>query len=121
MHLSIPGRIPSKKNSKRLGMAGGRPRIFSSHDYEAWHEEMMFRVKKYRPKKPLLSASVAITFFAENRRAFDLTNKAESIMDLLVDAEILADDCWSVVPQVYLRFGAVDAKNPRAEISINEI
>jgi hypothetical protein len=34
-------------------------------------------------------------FFAENRRRFDLTNAAESVMDLLVDAEILADESWA--------------------------
>jgi DNA adenine methylase len=29
MHFILPGRVPSKKNSKRLVLAGGRPRITS--------------------------------------------------------------------------------------------
>src|SRR4051812_22531078 len=104
MTLSLPGRVPSKKNSKRIVVAGGRPRIISSEAFLAWHEEMMLRVRRFRPKTPIVLASVAITFFADTRRRFDLTNAAESVMDLLVDAEILADDSWAVVPQLSLTF-----------------
>ena len=32
----------------------------------------------------------------------DLTNKAESVMDLLVDYGVLKDDCWTVVPALGL-------------------
>lgn len=41
-------------------------------------------------------------------------------MDLLVDAGILADDNWFVVPQLKLRFGGKDKINPRCEIIIYE-
>ena len=118
MTLSLPGRVPSKKNSKRWLKFGARMALVPSAQFNAWHEEMMLRVRRYRPKKPIQQAKVAITFFAETRRNFDLTNAAESVMDLLVDAEILADDSWSVVPEVTLTFGGVETKNPRAEIQI---
>ncbi len=115
MTITLPGRVPSKKNSKRIFCASGRPRVLSSEAYVTWHEEMMLRVRRHRPKTPILSASVAITFFAESRRRFDLTNAAESVMDLLVDAGILADDSWTVVPRLDLRFGGVESSNARAE------
>jgi hypothetical protein len=118
MHLVLPGRVPSKKNSKRIIQAGGRPRLISSEAFLAWHEEMMLRVRRYRPKTPIASAHVAITFFAENRRRFDLSNAAESVMDLLVDAEILADDSWAVVPELHLLFGGVAPGNARTEIEV---
>jgi len=118
MHLVLPGRVPSKKNSKRIVIAGGRPRLISSEAFTAWHEEMMLRVRRYRPKKPIARAAVAITFFAENRRRFDLSNAAESVMDLLVDAEILTDDSAENVPDLRLLFGGVDPKNARVEIEI---
>jgi Holliday junction resolvase RusA-like endonuclease len=51
----------------------------------------------------------------------DLTNKAESIMDLLVDAGVLQDDNWNVVPEVILRCKGIDRTNPRAEITIEKI
>ncbi len=80
-----------------------RPRLISSEAFLAWHEEMMLRVRRYRPKTPIARAAVAITFFAENCRIFDLTNAAESVMDLLVDAKILADDSWAVVPELTVK------------------
>lgn len=120
MTITLPGRVPSKKNSKRVFCQGARPRVLPSEAYVAWHEEMMLRLHRHRPKTPATSVSVAITFFAENRRRFDLTNAAESVMDLLVDAGILADDSWAVVPQVHLSFGGVEPKTARAEILIKQ-
>lgn len=121
MHLVLPGRVPSKKNSKRIVSAGGRPRIISSEAFLAWHEEMMLRVRRHRPKTPILSASVTIQFFADSRRRFDLSNAAESVMDLLVDAEILADDSAFHVPALSLTLGGVEPTNPRAEVSITQL
>jgi hypothetical protein len=118
--ITLPGRVPSKKNSKRIFCTSGRPRVLSSEAFIAWHEEMMLRVRRYRPAKPIPQAVVSITFYPDTRRMFDLSNAAESVMDLLVDAEILADDSWSVVPDLALHFGAVDAKNPRAEVEIGK-
>lgn len=116
MHLVLPGRVPSKKNSKRIVIVGGRPRIISSEAFLTWHEEMMLRIRPHRPKTPILSASVAIKFFAESRRRFDLSNAAESVMDLLVDAGILADDSAFNVGDLHLKLGGVESKNPRAEV-----
>jgi Holliday junction resolvase RusA-like endonuclease len=56
----------------------------------------------------------------DNRRT-DLSNKAESIMDLLVDNGILEDDCWQIVPILALQGMKVDKENPRAEIFITTV
>jgi len=116
--ITLPGRVPSKKNSKRIILAGGRPRLISSEAFLTWHVEMMLRVRRFRPKVPIARASVAITLFAESRRRFDLSNAAESVMDLLVDAEILADDSWAVVPELTLKFGGVEPEGARTEIQL---
>jgi Holliday junction resolvase RusA-like endonuclease len=119
--IVLPGRVPSKKNSKRIFMAGGRPRLISSEAFLTWHEEMMLRIRCRRPKKPILKAAVAITFFAENRRRFDLSNAAESVMDLLVDAGYLADDSADHVPDLHLQLGGVEPKSGRAEVEITPL
>jgi hypothetical protein len=62
--------------------------------------------------------AILITFYPPDRNAGDLTNKAESIMDLLVDMEILEDDNWFICSDIHLKFGGVDKQNPRAEIEI---
>lgn len=126
MKITLTGRIPSKKNSKRIVMAGHRPMILSSKDYEAWHTIASFELKsqvKGMANRIRLTGPyrVHIIIFAENLRKADLTNKAESIMDLLVDNYIVEDDNWFAVPQIELTFGGVDKKNPRAEIELTRV
>jgi hypothetical protein len=48
----------------------------------------------------------------------DLTNKAESIMDLLVLNNVLKDDNWKILYDVHLRSVGLDRKDPRVEIWI---
>lgn len=121
MRLTLLGRVPSKKNSKQIVFTKGRPRIISSADYLAWHETQSWALKKFKQKHkntmegPLM---VRMTFWADNKRQFDLTNKAESVMDLLVDNGILKDDSWAVVDEVVLKFGGVDKDNARVEVEI---
>ena len=56
--------------------------------------------------------------YASTKRKADLSNRFESIADLLVDAGIIEDDNYFVVPEVLMKFGGIDKTNPRAEITI---
>lgn len=94
--------------------------LIPSKQFRAWHKPALESAKEQCQHK-FSKVEIYIVFFAETRRRFDLTNKAESIMDLLVDAEILADDNYKVVPFLALGYGGLDQENPRAEITINEI
>jgi len=78
--------------------------------------ELNNKLTEERKKLPLKSAYLEIEVFHSTAQKGDLTNKAESIMDLLVDMEVLQDDNWSVVPELRLKFGGVDKHNSRAEI-----
>lgn len=98
----LEGRIPSKKNSRVTVRKTGRS--FPSPEYEAWHEAASIQIMKYHvPRKSLtkLKAVVVIIFFPDDRTA-DLTNKAESVMDLMVDTGIIADDRWQNTGPVML-------------------
>ena len=59
-----------------------------------------------------------IYFYFPDNRIADLTNKAESIMDLLVDNKIIKDDNWRIIPELFLKSCGVNKQNPRAEIEI---
>ena len=123
MKFTIHGRIPSKKNSKRIIMAGPHPRIISSEDYDDWHERASYEVKGCINRGEATRGEterkiIVITMYGPSKARFDLTNKAESLMDLLVDNGVLVDDSWIYVPELYLRYGGVDKENPRAEIII---
>lgn len=56
-----------------------------------------------------------------DKRKADLSNKVESIMDLLVDNGIIEDDSWQYVPRLFMEFIEVDKKNPRVLVWITEL
>ena len=115
----ILGETPSKKNSKRLIVVKGRTIPISSKHYEAWRKAALKQIEW--EEGPLRSeVAIEITIFAGTRRAGDLTNKAESVMDLLVEKKVLVDDNWFIVPAVTLMFGGVDRFRPRAEVVISQ-
>lgn len=113
--ITLLGRIPSKKNGKIMICRGTRPILISTPAYSAWHEEQLWALKKY--KFTIESCKVQLTFYSPDKRPTDLSNKAESVMDLLVDAGLLRDDNWFIVRELTLTFGGVDRENPRCTIS----
>lgn len=111
--ITILGRTPSKKNSKKIFVVRGRLIISPSTLYEKWHKDALLQL---RGQKPIMAQELTIKVFAADRRASDLTNRAESVMDTLVDAGLLVDDNWFIISRLTLEFGGVDKANPRAEI-----
>lgn len=121
MQIIIPGRIPSKKNSRLCFVRGGRPVNISSRDYRDWHERARLAIAPQIIKQQTIgkAQSVTIIFYMADNRGRDLTNVAESVMDLLVDLRVIKDDQWQVTGPVNLLPGGVDRDNPRAEVFIN--
>lgn len=113
MIITILGRIPSKKNS-RINTRSGRS--FPSAKYTAWHKDASIQIigAKKQTKKGFV-----LTFYMPDKRRCDLTNKAESVMDLLVDNGIIEDDNWQVTGEIRLVPGGVEKDNPRVEVSYN--
>jgi len=119
--FGITGRIPSKKNGKRILRAGGRTFIGSSKDYVAWQREHVGPLKLQFGHFPDgKKYAVAIDFTAGDRRAFDLTNKAESVMDLMVDAGVIDDDNFNVVTSVTLRYAGYEKGRWYALVTLSE-
>jgi Holliday junction resolvase RusA-like endonuclease len=111
--LIIYGSTPSKKNSKIMVCRGKFPMLLPSSRYTEWHKDAL---KQLTGHKGITSSRLQLTFFAPDNRKFDLTNKAESIMDTLVDAGLISDDNYSVISELTLKFGGVDKGNARCEI-----
>ena len=109
--IVITGRIPSKKNSRintRSGMS------FPSSKYTSWHKDASLQLsgQKKIPNDSILT----LRFYMPDNRRTDLTNKAESIMDCLVDNGLLEDESWQVVSTLILKCMGIDKDNPRVEI-----
>ena len=117
MKIVLLGDVPSKKNSRITVRSTGRG--FPSKNYQQWERNQL---KQVAGIPQLVSkdspASIEIRMFPSTRRAGDLTNKAESVNDLLVKAGIIEDDNWFVLRGVSLQFGGVDKENPRVEIEV---
>jgi len=94
---------------------GARPILISTPAYALWHEEQMWKLKG--KKVPDVIRTLYLNFYAPDNRRTDLSNKAESVMDLLVDSGLIEDDNWKVIPKLVLEYKGVDKENPRCEIS----
>jgi len=120
LNIIIKGRIPSKKNSKIMICRGKYPILISNPKFQSWNTEQLWLLKRFKTSQSIEKCDIRITFHAPDKRAADLSNKAESLMDLLVEAGIIKDDNWFVVNSLNLEFGGVDVEDPRAEINIKE-
>jgi len=121
MKIVLTGRIPSKKNSKQIVGRGKKKFLITSEAHKKWHSTAVAQVLQHKLGKPNLdNVSIEIKIYFPDKRVADLTNKAESIMDLIVDCDIIKDDNWKVVSCLMLN-GDYDKENPRAEISIIDL
>lgn len=111
--IIIYGSTPSKKNSKIVICRGKFPNLIPSKNYTEWHKDALLQLTG---KKAIDANKITVTFFAGDNRKFDLTNKAESILDTLVDAGLLEDDNYSVVSELTLKFGGVEKGQARCEV-----
>ena len=118
LKLTVKGRVPSKKNSLRRIKRGNRIFTVASEQHKDWEEAKLWELKFQKIDKVENIKSIEIVFYAPDKRKADSTNKAESIMDLLVKAKVIEDDNWFVVPDLRLKFGGIDRISPRAEIKI---
>lgn len=113
------GNTPSKKNSKQMARTkDGRYFPVSSKIQKQW-EQAIKRSFKNDPCEMMRPSSIEITIFPKTRRRSDLTNKAESVMDMLVSLGIIEDDNWFICGDIRLLFGGVDKADPRAVIRIS--
>lgn len=113
-NITLTGNIPSKKNSKMIVWRGKVPLLLPSANFTKWHKEAL---KQLTGIKPIKSNKLSITFFSENNRKWDLSNRAESVMDLLVDAGLIEDDNYTVISDLHLKFGGVNPGKVGCEIT----
>ncbi len=117
MRIEIKGRIPSKKNSKMIVCRGKFPQVLPSKSYTEWHKEASRQLVGI-PRLKICPKVVELSFYAPDKRATDLTNKAESVMDLLVDNGVIEDDNWFCCGFISLLFMGVDKENPRVIVDL---
>lgn len=118
--FTVKGRIPSKKNNQQIVKMGknGRSIIVPSKKFKEWQnwafiQLMQQKVPKAKFKCSLIELRI---YFPDNRKA-DLTNKTESIQDMMTEYGVIEDDNWKCTGPVML-FPYYDKENPRCEITL---
>ena len=113
----------TKKNSQQIltNPKTGRPFIMPSARYKQYEREAAWFLKP-RPPRPIdCPLTVKCLFYMPTRRRVDLTNLLEAIDDILVGAEIIADDHSGIVVSHDGSRVLYDKDAPRTEITITRI
>lgn len=108
MTLTLHSETPAKKNS-RITLPDGR--TIPSKQYRQWHGGAMSEIELQMMCKrgeqletPIdFPISVTISFTHGNLKRRDSDNSMSSILDLLQDSGILADDNWQIVREIHVR------------------
>ena len=122
MTIVITGETPSKKNS-RINTRSGRS--FPSKRYTDWLDSALFQlvdqIADFRRNGKLLAfergLELTVTFYHGDLKRRDSDNQLSSILDMLVDAQVIPDDNWEILPVKHI-FDAYDKGNPRCVISL---
>lgn len=115
--VNIPGEVPAKKNS-RINTKSGKS--FPSKSYRAWHDGSIVllcaEARRQGVTRPVdRPCAIFLSIRHRDHRRRDSDNVLSSVLDLLVDAGILADDRWHIVRQVHVDSGLGE---PRCRVSI---
>lgn len=135
LKLTYHGVIYSKKNSKRIvtNWRTRRPIIVSNRNAKNQEAAMGWEFRQQAKKFgwPSLGAKsdeladhqykISIEVWQKDFRRRDLDNQATAILDGLVVADVIPDDCCDAVPKLEIEYKGIDKENPRAEIKITEV
>lgn len=88
---------------------GKFPVLLPSKKYQEWHTSAIWEIKSQRIaleqiKKLTTPLKVTIKMWSKTKRKFDLSNKVESVNDLLVDCGVIPDDNYTVIQRLEVEF-----------------
>ena len=112
----------SKKNSMRIltNRNTGKYFIAPSEQYKQYEAKAVWFLRP-RPPKPIdYPVNVQMLFYMPTKRRVDLVNLEEAVLDIMVQAGILADDNSNIVASMDGSRVLYDKQRPRTEITIHE-
>ena len=130
LRFQILGETPGKKNSKIWTRS---VKLIPSAKHQKWHQDAMAQMAAQISRlatsdRPVAEGtnvegidypvSITLTFYHGDQVRRDSDNQAASILDLLQDAKVLADDRWQIV-RILNIYNHFDKGNARCLIEIN--
>lgn len=126
--------VPSKKNQQRVmvkkitsssGEESYRGYLIPSAQYQKWYAEQLPRFKEFVDHAarqgislPISRAKIKVLFYFSDAIDKDLSNKFETIADIMQDVGLIFGDTFKVLKPVVLD-GWVQRANPRTEIYLS--
>ena len=121
MKYTIRGTPVTKKNSARIILVRGKPRIIPSKQFVEYEKAALYQLMPVRPHSAVdYPVNVKCVYYMPTNRRVDLTNLLAATLDILVDARILADDNAKIVVGHDGSRVVYKADKPRTEIEIKE-
>lgn len=124
LRFQILGETPGKKNSKIWTKSG---KLIPSAKHQKWHTDALIqlnsqicRMGQDMPNMIEDPVAITLTFYHGDQVRRDSDNQTSSIMDLLQDAKVLADDRWQIV-RILNIYNHFDKGNARCVIEINRL
>ena len=107
----------TKKNHGQIITVGGRPRMIPSKQYLQYEKDCAPFIP--RLDKPIdYPVTVSAHFYKSTRRAYDLINALQALLDILVKYGVLADDNMQIVFSVDGSRAGYSKEFPHTEVEI---
>lgn len=119
--FTIPVVPRTKKNSQQVFVKNGRVINIPSKLYKEYEEQCCLLIPKSVRQKIDYPVNVKATYYVKRNARIDITNLESALMDMLVKAEVLADDSALQPAIVVSTDGSrvyYDKDNPRVEVEI---
>lgn len=123
LKFTILGKPVSQKNSKRVGVAKGRPYMYTPPSIKAWHNSAVHQlgVQVLENDYPTIphkeEMEVRIISYLDKGQAIDVDNLAAAPLDAMQKAGIYKNDYWV---RCVISSRKKDWINPRVEIEITK-
>ena len=116
LDLVFDGHVPSKKNSLRRIMRGGRMLTVPSEQYLRWEKESRAKFAGLRSLDP--PYAITARYYPGRLQKFDMGNAQESIHDLLVTLDVISDDNLFELQSFTCELAGLEQGAERVEVSI---
>ena len=120
IHLTIFGNPRPKKNNMRPARRrNGSLMLIQSQNYIDFASSAKPQLlEQYKDNAIDYAVNVKLVYYRADNRRTDLVNLQNATLDILVDANVLADDNYKIVASTDGSRVYVDKDNPRTEIYI---
>ena len=121
MNFTINLAPVTKKNSQRIARnrRTGRRFILPSEQYQQYETDCAV----FMPKEEMIidPVNVEAVFYMPTRRAVDLVNLQEALLDVLVAYRVIEDDNSKIVVSMDGSRVSYDKERPRTEVRITKV